>query len=123
MCLSTCERGDALHEVEYTLGRPTFFREHRLDDFAGFGLGETATAQEGLAIIVVARDNTFTRRPDAGNEGRWRGIGETRQCGCRLMREALGRKFRVPDGDLLEILRAPKISVGTNGPQVKAGNS
>ena len=50
-------------------------------------------------------------------------LGEAAQRRGRLMGEAGGGVFRVPDRDLLEILDAPEVAVLADRPQVEAGDA
>ena len=45
---------DALHEVKDRFRRAALFHQHLLDDLARLRLGETALAQEDLAVLVIA---------------------------------------------------------------------
>ena len=69
MGFSAGKRRDALDKVKDALGWPPLFGKHRLDDLAGFGLGETALAQEIRAILVVAGNDPLTGGANAGDEG------------------------------------------------------
>lgn len=107
--LAAREGGDALDEVEHRLGWTPFLGEYGVDDLGGLGLPEPAFPQEIGAIPVRTRDDAFSRLPDAVDEWQRRGIGEPGQRRCRLVREAVGGVFTVPDADLLEILDAPRL--------------
>ena len=80
-------------------------------------------AQKALAILVGAGDNPLPCGLDAGDEWRGRGIGKARQRRCCFMGKTLRGKFRMPDGDLLEILHAPEIAVHADGAQIEASNT
>ena len=115
--------GDALDEVEDGLGRAALLGQHGLDDPPGLGLRETALAQKGRAVLVIARHDLRAGRLDRVQEGCGRGVGEALQRRGGLMGEARGRVFRVPDRDLLEILDAPEVAVLADRAQVEAGNA
>ncbi len=68
MRLVARDGGDALNEIEDALRRTAFLGQHRVDDLAGFGFGEAATAQEVAAILVAARHDPLARRLDAVDE-------------------------------------------------------
>ena len=123
MRLGAGNRGDALHEIEHAFRRAAFLVQNGRNDFRRLGLGEAALAQEALPLLVLAGDDPFPRRPDAGDEGRGRGVGEARQRGRRLMGEALRGELAVPDGDLLEIFDAPEIAVHADGAEIERGDA
>lgn len=81
------DSGDALNEIEYTLGLAPFLGQHRLNDLGGLGFGEAALAQELTAVVVGAGDDLFPRRLDAVDEGHGRGIGEAGQRRRRFVGE------------------------------------
>lgn len=97
-----CTKSKMLY-VEDRLGRPPLLRQDHLDHLAGLALGKAAPTQEHFTLILPARDDPFAGRLDAGDEGCGRGVGEAGQRRCCLVCEALRRKLRVPDGDLLEV--------------------
>ena len=88
--------------------------------FAVSGLREAALAQEVGPVLVVAGDDPLPRRLDAVDEGSGEELAKLRQRRRRLLREARGGVFRMPDGDLLEILDAPEIAVLAHGAEVEA---
>lgn len=111
MGLCPGERGYALHEIIDGFRRPAFLGKHRLNNLCGFRLREAAPAQERLAILLLARNDPFARRLDAGDEMRRRGVREMFERWRRLMGKPGTGEFRVTDVDLFEILDAPKASV------------
>src|SRR5258705_4851110 len=123
MGLAAGERRDALHEIENALGPAMFFAQHGLDDLRRLRFGETALAQEALAVFVAAGDDPLPRRLDPGDERGGRGIGETRERRCRLVSKTLCGKFGMPDRDLLEILDTPEIAVHAHRPEIKRSDA
>ena len=109
LSLGPGDRGDALDEVEDALGRAAFFSQHRLNDLVGLRLREAALAQEVGAVLVAAGDDPFACGTDALDERLRRGVGEVGKRRGRLVREAIGGVFGVPDGDLLEVFTGPMI--------------
>src|SRR3546814_8928069 len=116
--LGAGEGGDALHEVVDALGRTAFLAVHGCDDLGGLGLGKAPLAQEILAIFVLPGDDALARRLDAVHEAHRRGIREILERRCGLVREAVGREFRVANFDLLEILDAPEVPVHADGAEI-----
>jgi len=106
-----------------SLGWAAFLGEHGLDDFAALRLRETALAQEVGAVFIAAGDDPFACGADALDEGLWRGVRKTRQRRCRLMREAGGGVFGMPDADLLKVFDAPEIAVLADSPEIEAGDA
>ena len=121
--LGARQRGDALHEIENRFRRPPLLRQHHLDDLAGLTFREAAPAKKCFAVVILTSDDPLACRLDAGDEGRRRGIGKAGQRGRCLKRKPLGGKLRVPDGDFLEILGAPEIAIGADGPEIERGDA
>ncbi len=112
-----------MDEVEDALRRAAFLGQNRLDDPPRLCLREPALAEEVLTVLVRPRDDLLARRADAVDKGRGRGLGETAQRRSGLVGEAGGGVFRVPDGDLLEVLDAPKVAVLADRAQVETGDA
>ena len=99
------------------LGRAAFFHQHLLDDLAGLRLREAALAQEVVPVLIRPRPTICCRAAlmpftnPCGEE-----LANRVQRRGRLMGEAGGGVFRMPDPDLLKILDAPQIPVLTHRP-------
>ena len=115
--------GDALHEIEYGLRRPTFFGEDCLDDSGRLRLGEAPFAEEVGAVIVAVGDDALARCSNAFDEGSRRGVSEAGQRRRRLVREAIGGVFGMSDANFLEVLNAPEIAVLADGAQIETGDA
>ena len=68
MRLGSGERGDALNEVGDALGRATLLGAHVGDDLLCLGLRKSTLAKEGLAVVVMPRDDRLARGTDARDE-------------------------------------------------------
>jgi hypothetical protein len=65
--------GDPLYEIEDRFRRPPLFRQDHLNHLAGLAFREAAPTQDALTVVILARDDPFACRLDAGDErsGRW----------------------------------------------------
>ena len=106
MRLSARDGGDPLDEVVERGCRMAFLVQHRRDDLRGVRLGKATLAEERLAIVILAGDDTFPCRADALHEGQRGGVRESLERRCCLMGKSIGREFGMADGDFLEILDA-----------------
>lgn len=116
---SARDRGDALYKVIERCRRMPLLIEHSGDNPRGIRFGKVSVAQKANAILVATRDDALARCRDTLDEIRGRRLDEVVQGGLHLMRKMAGRKFRMADFDLLEILDAPEISVHADRAQVK----
>ncbi len=114
---------DALHEIEDRCRRMPLFGQHHVDDLRRLGPGEAALAQEAVAIFIVPSDDPFPRGLDAIDERHGRRLRELDQRWLGFEGEARGGIFGMPDGDFLEIFRAPDIPVLAYSAKVKAGDA
>lgn len=105
------DRCDPLHEVEDALGRAAFLGQHSLDDPPRLRLREPALTEEVLPVLARPCDDLLSRRAYAADEGRGRGLGEAAEYRGRFIAKAERGMFRVPGGNLLEILDAPETTV------------